>query len=203
MSKAISRALLGKIVDDVFGGAIEDSSVIEEIYAVIKREEAAIGNADPVAWLRHGEETFVQNVPFGAMWISNKDDPRAFPVYDRPEDLSPSMTVKALDDLTLPIAGTLFVARGAASARAYQEIVADGDGYFNLAKIDDVAKALEPFRSALSAQVQDVVGTSAADQIIGQIEEIFPNWPKYRDLVDCIICELHELRQRAEGQNNG
>lgn len=39
-----------------------------------------------------------------------------------------------------------------------------------------------------------------ADQIIGQIEELFPNWRSYRDLVDCITCELHELRQRAEGQ---
>lgn len=37
-----------------------------------------------------------------------------------------------------------------------------------------------------------------ADQIIGQIEELFPNWRAYRDLVDCITCELHELRQRAE-----
>ncbi|WCK12376.1 hypothetical protein G6L41_008850 [Agrobacterium tumefaciens] len=41
---AISRELMGKIVDEVFDGAIEDSSVIEEIYAVIKREEAALSN---------------------------------------------------------------------------------------------------------------------------------------------------------------
>ena len=33
--EAISRELLGKVVDQVFGGAIEDASVIEEIYAVI------------------------------------------------------------------------------------------------------------------------------------------------------------------------
>jgi hypothetical protein len=39
-----------------------------------------------------------------------------------------------------------------------------------------------------------------ADQIISQIEELFPNWRAYRDLVDCITCELHELRQRAEGK---
>jgi hypothetical protein len=31
----ISRELLGKIVDEVFDGAIEDASVIEEIYTVI------------------------------------------------------------------------------------------------------------------------------------------------------------------------
>jgi hypothetical protein len=42
--------------------------------------------------------------------------------------------------------------------------------------------------------------TGPADQIISQIEELFPNWRAYRDLVDCITCELHELRQRAEGK---
>ena len=47
MTNAISRALLGKIVDEVFGGAIEDASVIEEIYAVIKREDAALSAAEP------------------------------------------------------------------------------------------------------------------------------------------------------------
>jgi len=36
----ISRELMGKIVDEVFDGAIEDASVIEEIYAVIQREAA-------------------------------------------------------------------------------------------------------------------------------------------------------------------
>ncbi len=33
------KALLGKIVDEVFNGGIEDASVIEKIYAVIEREE--------------------------------------------------------------------------------------------------------------------------------------------------------------------
>lgn len=36
----ICRELMGKIVDEVFDGAIEDCSVIEEIYAAIKRHEA-------------------------------------------------------------------------------------------------------------------------------------------------------------------
>lgn len=40
----------------------------------------------------------------------------------------------------------------------------------------------------------------AADQIVGQIEELFPNWKSYRDLVDCITSELHELRKHAEGR---
>ncbi len=48
MTNAISRALLGKIVDEIFGGAIEDASAIEEIFAVIKREEAALSAAESV-----------------------------------------------------------------------------------------------------------------------------------------------------------
>lgn len=35
---------------------------------------------------------------------------------------------------------------------------------------------------------------SPADQIIGRIEGLFPNWRSYRDLVDCIECTLHDLR---------
>ncbi|CAN7632078.1 hypothetical protein [Pararhizobium sp. LjRoot238] len=38
-SHQISRELLGKIVDEVFDGAIEDASVIEQIYAAIKKHE--------------------------------------------------------------------------------------------------------------------------------------------------------------------
>ncbi|CAM3514798.1 hypothetical protein G6L26_007430 [Agrobacterium radiobacter] len=33
------KELLGKIVDEVFDGGIEDASIIEKIYAVIEREE--------------------------------------------------------------------------------------------------------------------------------------------------------------------
>lgn len=43
---SISRKLLGQIIDDVFDGAIEDASVIEEIYASIKRHEQAAGISD-------------------------------------------------------------------------------------------------------------------------------------------------------------
>ena len=38
---AMSRELMALIVDEVFDGAIEDTRVIEEIYAVIKRHEAS------------------------------------------------------------------------------------------------------------------------------------------------------------------
>jgi hypothetical protein len=38
---------------------------------------------------------------------------------------------------------------------------------------------------------------NAADAMIGQIEERFPNWKSYRDLVDCIDCTLHDLRSSS------
>ena len=41
MPPEISRDLLGKIVDEVFDGAIEDPSVIEDVYRVIVREQLA------------------------------------------------------------------------------------------------------------------------------------------------------------------
>lgn len=44
---------------------------------------------EPVAWLRYGEKVPVQNVPFGAMWITDKDDPRGFPVYADPPAAPP------------------------------------------------------------------------------------------------------------------
>jgi hypothetical protein len=43
--------------------------------------------------------------------------------------------------------------------------------------------------------------TAIADQIIGQIEALFPDWRAYRDLIDCIECTLHRLR--AEGAHHG
>lgn len=49
--KAISRELMGKIVDEVFDGAIEDASVIEEIYACIKRHELSISASEPAWWI--------------------------------------------------------------------------------------------------------------------------------------------------------
>jgi len=38
MPAEISRQLMGKIVDEVFDGGIEDSTVIADIYRVIARE---------------------------------------------------------------------------------------------------------------------------------------------------------------------
>jgi len=59
LSPPISRALLGKIVDEVFDGAIEDASVIEEIYAAIKRHEAASPLADVLSVIDAGNSITV------------------------------------------------------------------------------------------------------------------------------------------------
>lgn len=58
MPPEISRDLLGKIVDEVFDGAIEDPSVIEDIYRVVARECALQSqdaeDAERYRWLRDG-----------------------------------------------------------------------------------------------------------------------------------------------------
>lgn len=53
------------------------------------------------------------------------------------------------------------------------------------------------------AAVQEMVAVKAhpADQIIGQIEGLFPDWRNYRDIVDCIECTLH--RMRSEDAHHG
>jgi hypothetical protein len=46
--------------------------------------EEAPEQQEPVAWLRNGENVPVRQVPLGAMWISDENDPRAFPVFAAP-----------------------------------------------------------------------------------------------------------------------
>ncbi len=85
----VSTDLRNRIV-----AVLREDRDVRNIGALADQLEAAIRSGDPVAWLRHGEETPVQNVPFGAMWISEKGDPRAFPVYDHPP---PPVAVKATE----------------------------------------------------------------------------------------------------------
>lgn len=37
-----------------------------------------------------------------------------------------------------------------------------------------------------------------AERLISKIEERFPNWTAYRDLLDCIDCEIHRLKTEAQ-----
>jgi len=71
-----------------------------------------------------------------------------------PAAVQEPVAVKAFDDLTLPVVATLFVARGAATARAVSGVESGPSEYSDLVRMSDVAKALEPFRSALSSPVE-------------------------------------------------
>lgn len=48
---------------------------------------------------------------------------------------------------------------------------------------------------ALTETVELSIGP--ADQIIAQIEALFPDWRSYRDLVDCIECTIHRLKENS------
>ncbi len=142
---------------------------------------AATASCDPVAYLRHGEQTFVQNVPFGAMWISDKDDPRSFPVYDRPQRPAPSVAVKALD---WEANGEGWRGCGSIIYDVYP--VAEGEGWWaalsmagylpfrERCKSPEEAKAAAQadyetrIRSALSRKVPDVADSPAIKAIVAE-----------------------------------
>lgn len=155
--------------------------------------EAATASCDPIAYLRHGEQTFVQNVPFGAMWISDKDDPRSFPVYDRPHLPAPPVAVKALEwaesiestgryaSAKTPIGG-YDVFDFSMSINGKTKTVTGWSGHwinaeqrtttFDEAKAAAQADYEARIRSALSAQVQDVAERAfqaIADERLRQI----------------------------------
>lgn len=50
-------------------------------------------------------------------------------------------------------------------------------------------------RTALAEIVAGPDGVTPADRIISQIEALFPDWRSYRDLIDCIECTLHRLKE--------
>lgn len=77
MPPEISRDLLGGIVDQVFGGAIEDATVIEDIYRVIACEFAlqSLDREDAQEWLKQ-HETLMHRVSKAAIAVgySNKGE---------------------------------------------------------------------------------------------------------------------------------
>lgn len=79
MPPEISRDLLGKIVDEVFDGAIEDAGVIEDIYRVVARE-CALQSQDRedalrYRWLRDSALLFSQiEQPGVSGWMVGRRD---------------------------------------------------------------------------------------------------------------------------------
>lgn len=67
-----------------------------------------------------------------------------------------------------------------------------------VAAIEALRQALAALRSQPPAPKEPAPGVTEADKIIGQIEERFPGWRGYRDLIDCIDCTLADLRGGAK-----
>lgn len=74
----ISRQLLGNVVDEVFDGAIEDVSVIEDIYRVIVREyghPARYGQpVEPESWQLVPKEPTEEMMYMGVSEWATHDD---------------------------------------------------------------------------------------------------------------------------------
>lgn len=69
------------------------------------------------------------------------------------------------------------------------------DGYSHRKQLAWDAYYAASIRALSTTKPAQGDGEAVADQIIGQIEDRFPNWRSYRDLIDCIDCTLHELRK--------
>jgi len=68
---------------------------------------------------------------------------------------APSPRAQALEDISLPVVGYLFVARGGATARAMHGMENGPDENSPLVRLSDVSKALEPFRALASQPLAD------------------------------------------------
>lgn len=215
---------------EVFAGKPDTGPHASAMFAYIEKLEAALSAAEPAGeplelpyknWRGEISTRKIQpiRIEFGAtewhlepQWLLvardiEKNAERSFALRDfnPPQSIAPS--VEALDwsgfkgvrinDQWMPDDQELiYTALG----------VYDGDGDMDDdAREQIIERLLSAWqRSALSAQVQDVAERpSAADQIIGQIEEHFPNWRSYRDLIDCIVCTLHDLRAAAPAKQEG
>ncbi|MCL6653537.1 hypothetical protein A6R70_14695 [Agrobacterium rubi] len=146
---------MGKIVDEVFDGAIEDSSVIEEIYACIKRHEAALStDAEPVAARFNFDGYGFQYIDngSGSDWKTRKPDAEL--LYDRPQLPAPSVAVKALEALLSAVKSSVKVKAG-----PHRVILKDGTavtGEIADRWLEFMHLIQEVCENALSAQVQDV-----------------------------------------------
>jgi hypothetical protein len=77
----VKQAAFGTAHNALDDAKAQAAGVIEAYRVLGLSEPPPTDHAGPVAWLRPGEYVPIQGCPFGAMWISDKDDPRAFPVY--------------------------------------------------------------------------------------------------------------------------
>ncbi|MGN6147067.1 hypothetical protein [Rhizobium sp.] len=140
-----------------FAGWTEDGKAsTRRIVSNMLAAAFALLPGEPVAWaVMSGGKVLGNEISGDKEDLKDWDESVDFPVI--PLFASPAsqpVAVKALDDLTLPVVATLFVARGCATARAVAGVEDGPDEYTNLVRITDVAKALEPFRSALTIEAE-------------------------------------------------
>lgn len=154
----VSNDLRNRIV-----AVLREDRDVRNIGALADQLESAIRGGDPVAWLRHGEETPVQNMPFGAMWISDKDDPRAFPVYDHPPQPAPSVAAKVTSESL-----EQFTAYFVKNYPGPDTIIFDPKWH--------APKIFRAAVSALSAHVQDAVGLERLRDVTYAVQHN-PNCP--------------------------
>lgn len=171
--KAISRELMGKIVDEVFDGAIEDASVIEEIYAAIKRHESALStDAEPVAHPQFEARmrdairfTVRETLGFVNVEIVNELFNNVTAVINHCAPPAPSVAVKSLLDDVWNFA----VEQAAAIADDCVHLTPD-PGISIKTMLNKRANFHPESEAALSAQVQDMAGwqdISTAQNCVG------------------------------------
>ena len=198
MTDAISRALLGKIVDEVFDGAIEDASVIAEIYAVIKREEANLSAAEPVKPYGYVYESTVRyfdgrgphrkvDFSYSKKNISD-DDIEEFEISETAVYMPPPAPSVAVNTLEWEAHGEGWRGCGSIIYDVYP--AAEGEGWWaalsmagylpfrERCKSPEAAKAAAQadyearIRSALSAQAQDVAAIAQLNAIVDAWEAL-------------------------------
>ncbi|OCP12375.1 hypothetical protein BBX50_16400 [Ensifer sp. LC11] len=143
---------------------------------------------EPVAWLRPGEYEPIQNAPFGAMWISDKDDLRAFPVYARPPFDQPSAAVPKVWQL-VPTEPTDEMLKALAGGHS----VTEGHYAASMRRV-----ALRQYAALLTAVPNLAAREDLVTYYARQIEwsrETFGPALRTRGIIDHIRKELREIEQ--------
>jgi hypothetical protein len=141
--------------------------------------EATTTEVNPVAWLRHGSASPVQGVPFGSMWITDKDDPNGFPVY-----ASPAPTSHALEATMWPDENAVRVAEGV-FWKAHDEMAGAAMHRAIAAYLRETSSALEANRELIASfMIRNSFATGHGDTV--------------EDLLSEFQWQLDERRQVSE-----
>lgn len=172
------------------------SGAVAEPVAELERLRSLIGRPYVGAWV---DEILIEAAHQRDRWGADQDHGKA------PEDwfwLVGYLAGKALaahksgdsDKARHHTVSTAAVlAHWAAAISGSENVFRPGLGAEKIAGLSEgcISPALPPSRETLA---REALENPIADQIIGQIEERFPDWRGFRDLIDCIDVTLHRLR---------